>query len=430
MDPRTAQLAQDLEGSTFRWVRRLGKGGMADVHVVEHVEFGTKGVLKLLREELETSADLESRLRTEARLLKSLNHPNLVRVLDFARTGSGRPFLVTELLEGETLGDCLRREKLLSESEAIEIGIEILAGLEAVHAAGIVHRDVKPDNIFLVKNADGTRVVKLLDFGVAKLMTEAAKEVAGSVIPTATGLMIGTPSFMAPEQIRTEQIDARADLYAVGAVLYRMVVGEPPFTGKTQVDILQGHLLEPPLAPYAAAPQPVSKRLSNLILRALEKKRDDRFPSANMMRMSLEVMRPSPAIPWVETARLAPVESKTDRMPAVAAPRTQAVREERREGTTYAQRAKVLVLEAPAKRPVLLPRHTRPLDLPLVAPAAAEDDAPTVIETPRRRSSHDARTANPEVHLRELRRLKLALVCMMLLVLGLIALVLLRGAPR
>ncbi|MFO0617249.1 MAG: serine/threonine-protein kinase [Polyangiaceae bacterium] len=428
MDAHAAALAQDLEGTSFRWVRRLGKGGMGEVHVVEHVEFGTRGVLKLLREEFEASADLESRLRTEARLLKRLDHPNLVRVLDFARTQTGRPFLVTELLEGETLGDRLRREKMLGESEVIDIGVQILAGLEAVHAAGIVHRDVKPDNIILAMSG-GRPIVKLLDFGVAKLLTEAAKEIAGPVIPTVTGLMVGTPSFMSPEQIRTEQIDERADIYAVGAVLYRMVVGEPPFTGKTQVDILQGHLLEAPLAPYSAAPQAVSKRLSNVILRALEKGRDDRFPTANMMRLSLEVLRPAP--PSLKTSKLAPVESKTDRMPAVgAALRKPEARTERREGTTYVQRPEIPKLDATPKRLQLLPRHTRPLELPKVAPRIEEDDAPTVIEPPRTALAEKAALVVPDVHVRELRRLKIALVCMMLLVLGLIVVFIVGGARR
>lgn len=276
-------LVAELEGTPYNFGRRLASGAMGEVLIVEHRDLGQRRVMKLLRSHLAGLEDLATRLRTEARLLTQLVHPNLVQVLDFGRTSLGRPFLVMELLEGETLKEAVRRRGPMPPVEALGVVKQMLEGLAVVHRAGIVHRDVKPDNAFYCFSDTGRRPVKLLDFGVAKVLHEHQRQNLGHVAPTAEGMLVGTPSFLAPEQALGQPVDARADLYAMGCVLFYLLTGRPPFVKPSQLELLQAHALEPAPTPSTTARFRVSDRTDALTLRALAKAPADRYASASAM---------------------------------------------------------------------------------------------------------------------------------------------------
>ena len=290
-----AELAADLSGSAYRFVRKLARGAMGEVIVVEHVDLGERRVMKLLRPHLANLDDLATRLRTEARILTQLDHPNLVRVMDFGRTHAGRPYLVMEELCGRTLKDLVKEAGPCSVDEVVRIGAEILLGLERVHAAQVVHRDLKPDNVFLCDAPPGgVAAVKILDFGIVKVLNDEERARLGHVAPTAEGMLVGTPAYLSPEQAVGQAIDARTDIYALGAILTFLLTGEPPFRRGTQLELLRAHIIDPPDPPSSRAPL-ASKRLVRaldpIVLKALEKKPAARYQSAREMRDALVAAR-------------------------------------------------------------------------------------------------------------------------------------------
>lgn len=302
-----ANLSAELLGTAYGFVRQLAMGGMGEVAIVEHVALGEQRVMKLLRADYAKNTDLTTRLRTEARLLTRLQHENLVRVLDFGFSAKGRPFLVTELLRGEPLSTALKGSTGMPEREALEIARQTLLGLERVHEAGFVHRDLKPDNLFLVKN-EGQTTVKILDFGVARILTPADRAALGQLRPTDEGMIVGTPSYLSPEQALGKPCDARADIYGLACTLYRMLAGAPLFKGETQLDILQAHVLETPTAPSLVASHSISPDVDALVLRGLAKKPEERFQTAREMREAVEAALgwPPPVSAHVRDAAPAP----------------------------------------------------------------------------------------------------------------------------
>jgi tRNA A-37 threonylcarbamoyl transferase component Bud32 len=229
----------------------LGSGGMADVYLGVHPVLGRKAAIKLLRRELLGDSGLRQRFLQEARITDRLRHPNIVEMLDVGQTLDGRLYLVMELLEGMTLASRLDEGKL-DTGEAIAILIQLCAGLRAAHDAGVVHRDLKPDNIFLTHGESGL-CVKILDWGVARDDNSRGRRDADSGLATprltSDGLVVGTPLYIAPEQARGLSADSRSDVYALGVVAYEMFLGAPPFTGGTAVDLMYRHLRETPTAP-------------------------------------------------------------------------------------------------------------------------------------------------------------------------------------
>ncbi len=209
---------EPVPGTRYRVHRLLGVGGMGSVYEVEHMELGKRFVLKALLSDLAMREDLVTRLRNEQRALGRLEHPNIVTVTDAGVTSQNVPFFVMERLEGETLGARIKRVRRLPPLEALRVAEGVLQGLAAAHEIGVVHRDIKPPNIFLVAG----NKPKLLDFGVAKIAD------AGGAI-TARGVAVGTPRYMSPEQASGEPVDGRSDLYAVGLLLFEMIVGHGPF---------------------------------------------------------------------------------------------------------------------------------------------------------------------------------------------------------
>lgn len=267
---------------------------MGEVFEAEHVGLKTRLVVKLLHGRYAGKPDILDRMRVEAQALALLNHPNIVRVVDFGATDDERTFLVMERLYGRTLAKEQKERQSLPALEAIAITREILAGLAAAHDAGMIHRDIKLDNIFLCDpstegrgEARGERLVKLLDFGVIKLLPEgaSAEQLARSpaplAYPTATGFTVGSPRFIAPEQALGTPVDARCDVYAVGMILYILLAGRGPFDhiNATQ-NILQAHIATSPEPPSVFAEAPIPPELEAAVLRALAKRPEERFPTA------------------------------------------------------------------------------------------------------------------------------------------------------
>jgi serine/threonine protein kinase len=235
-----------VSGTRYRVVSLIGAGGMGSVYEVEHQELGKRFVLKALLRHLASREDLAQRLRNEWRALGRLEHPSIVNVTDAGVTDTGVPFYVMERLKGETLASRLRRERRLPLADAVRIAADVLDGLSAAHRIGIVHRDVKPPNIFLVAGKRAT----LLDFGIAKMLDSQASQITGR------GMAVGTPRYMAPEQATGGVVDARTDLYAVGLILFEAAAGSGPFdSARDANELFLAHLTREPPALSSAVPR-------------------------------------------------------------------------------------------------------------------------------------------------------------------------------
>lgn len=271
---------QRLVGGKYRLGRQLGEGAMGAVYEAEHVELGSLVAVKLLGENFAFDEVVAARARREGRAAAAIRHENIVNVLDTG-VDEGIPFLVMELLEGESLGALLRRERTLSPRRAAAVLAEVLSGLAAAHEEGVLHRDLKPDNIFLAHTRGGGDKVKVLDFGVSKLAGDDDDL-------TEAGVALGTPHYMAPEQVaRDPKLDARMDLYAAGVVLYRMLTGQLPFarvTSHDRDDAIRGGKFPPP---RDIAPD-VPEALERIVLRAMATSRADRYQDALAFRADLE----------------------------------------------------------------------------------------------------------------------------------------------
>jgi serine/threonine-protein kinase len=256
-------------------------GGMGSVYEVEHCELGKRFVLKALLRSLADRDDLGVRLRNEWRALGRLEHQNIVSVTDAGVTSTGVPYYVMERLLGETLATRLRREVRLPLVDALRIASEVLEGLSAAHRIGVVHRDVKPPNIFLVTG----RQTKLLDFGIAKVLDPKASQITGR------GITLGTPRYMAPEQATGDPIDARTDLYAAGLLLYEMISGAGPFdTARDANELFLAHVAREPPSLIASFPE-VPLALEQLVKRLLAKRVEERPSDASAVAAELRALR-------------------------------------------------------------------------------------------------------------------------------------------
>ncbi|MBN2192163.1 MAG: protein kinase [Polyangiaceae bacterium] len=284
-----------LSGTRYRLVRTLGQGAMGTVYEAEHVDLGRRVAIKALTAPGSGAAEHTARFRSEARAIAQLRHDNLVTVFDFGVAGDGRPFYVMEYLDGEPLDQRMAREPWLTWLEVVELGVQACRALEVAHAASIVHRDIKPGNLFLTRN--GT--LKLLDFGVAKhTLIEPATTGNGDAIE-----IFGTPEYMAPEQT-LGNADARSDLYALGAVLYELLSGTLPHEAKSAVALFE--------AKRRGDPEPVSRRapergnpkmLDQTIQKALARSPEHRYQSAGALREALEAALDEPRIARIRRRR-------------------------------------------------------------------------------------------------------------------------------
>ncbi len=260
-------------GGRYRIVRGIGAGGMGGVYEATQEGLGRRVAVKVIAQQLAAEPLYLERFRREAMTAAQLGHPNLVTVTDFQHVPGEPPFLVMEMLEGEPLNTRLSRGPM-EPALAVDVTLQILAGLEAAHAQGIVHRDLKPGNVFLVPLPAGRWLVKVLDFGIAKLMDSATFSRL-----TQTGVLVGTPRYAAPEQLKdSKSVDPRTDLYAVGALLYCMLTGRPPYRSSSAqllVDITDKEPTDPRIVVAGLDPGLVA-----VVRRAMAKARDQRFSDA------------------------------------------------------------------------------------------------------------------------------------------------------
>jgi eukaryotic-like serine/threonine-protein kinase len=283
--------AEILAGTPYRVLREIGKGGMGTIFEAEHRALGKRVVVKLLRSEYASEARLVERLKREARILARIESPHIVTVSDLGQTADGAAYIAMERLYGQTLGAELKRRQALPVVEAIHWTRDILAGLSAAHRAGVVHRDIKLDNIFLCDaTAHEPRRIKLLDFGIAKVLKDATSGMDPSRHhPTVPGQLLGSPRWLAPEQARGKPVDRRADIYAVGLLLYTLVAGRGPFSHiRDPIDAIQASLSEEPARPSTYAPQDIPAALDDAILMAIEREPEHRFQSADAFAAALQ----------------------------------------------------------------------------------------------------------------------------------------------
>jgi serine/threonine-protein kinase len=278
-DPRIGRLVS----GRYAIERPLGTGGMATVYRGDEIASGRVVAIKVMHDGLREDESLRERFRREARNASAIAHENVVEVLDAGETEDGHPFLVMELLEGETLRDLMRRGPL-SREDVVELGVQIARGLARAHDLGIVHRDLKPENVFLVAR-EGQRLAKLVDFGIARARGDRRLTEAGTIL--------GTPAYLAPERVRGADSDPAGDLYSLGVLLFEMVTGQLPFHSES----LQGYLFHhletvPPRPSSIVATCPPA--LESLVLRLLAKAKRERPVDAHQVVRELEAMR-SPA---------------------------------------------------------------------------------------------------------------------------------------
>jgi tRNA A-37 threonylcarbamoyl transferase component Bud32 len=267
-----------LLSERYRVLRKLGEGGMAAVYLAEHVVIQKKVALKVLAPELARREELAARFLQEARAASRIGQENVIDISDYGRA-DGLAFFVMEYLEGQDLGALLRTSGAISWPRARAIVVQICRALRAAHALGIIHRDLKPENVFLLEREGRADFVKLLDFGIAKVPGDLGG--ADSPRLTRTGMIFGTPEYMAPEQAEGKPTDHRADLYAVGCVLYHCLTGTAPFHAETFMAMLTKHLVELAEPPSLRRPDlGIPPAVDALVARALEKDRERRFQSA------------------------------------------------------------------------------------------------------------------------------------------------------
>jgi hypothetical protein len=298
------RLSPGIKLGRYEILSVLGAGGMAEVYQARDGQLGRNVAIKVVNESLAGSPELLRRFEQEARIAGSLNHPHIVAVYDFG-THEGAPYVVTELLEGESLRRRLDRGRI-PLATALDWGAQLAQGLAAAHRRGVVHRDVKPDNVFVGPGGQ----VKLLDFGIAKLVEDAHAGPHGLLDPTVapkgdatrTGSVIGTPGYMSPEQVRGEPLDARSDIFSLGAVLHEMLSGQRAFPGAGVVESGYAILNSDPLS----LPATVSPAVGQVVQRCLEKDPERRFQTAADLGFALEVVR-NP------TAQTAPVPRRGSR---------------------------------------------------------------------------------------------------------------------
>ena len=291
-------------GGRYRIDRKLGQGGMGTVHIAEHVHMEKPVAVKILRAELASDETAAARFKREAKGASRIDHENCVAVTDFGRESDGTLYLVMELIEGETLWQIVHDSGAIGARRVGCIGAQIARALVAAHGEGVVHRDLKPENVMVVQREDKKDHVKVLDFGLAKLLEgDDGKSVTAL---TRAGAVFGTPRYMSPEQAEGRPTDHRTDIYSLGIILYEMATGTVPFDDESMVALLSKHVNEAPEPPRQRCPEAgIDPALESIILRCLEKDPDARHDSARDLLEDLSRLRsvaggagsPSPSMP-------------------------------------------------------------------------------------------------------------------------------------
>ena len=281
----------DLSGQTiagrYRVIRRLGEGGMGVVYQAVDERLDKSVALKVLKEDFSKRQDVVARFTQEAKSAARIKHENVLDVTDYGKTETGSYYIAMELLVGTDLADVLQKGEPMTVERATDIAVQICRALSAAHGLGVVHRDMKPENVFLLKSNDGREVVKIVDFGIAQ-MTDSAGENTRKL--TRTGMIFGTPEYMSPEQASGKQIDHRVDVYATGVILYEMFAGRVPFVGDSFMGVLTQHMFEPPPAITELNPNAdVTAEFTAVIFKALAKDPNQRY--ASMAEFSEDLIR-------------------------------------------------------------------------------------------------------------------------------------------
>ena len=298
---------------------RIGAGGMGVVYRASHPLIGKQVAIKVLRPELVSEQQVE-RLLIEARSVNAIRHPGIIDIFGFGKLSDGRPYITMELLQGATLADLIRQQGRLDVGTTVWILDQMLAALGAAHRAGVVHRDLKPGNVFLAGVVEGTRTIKLVDFGIAKLLQSHDGPT------TVDGAILGTPEFMSPEQIRGLPAGPAADLYAVGVIAFQMLTGARPFNGEP-LQVLFAHVEQPPPLPSSRGPG-IPPELDTLILHLLAKDPALRPESAEAVRQALKhiplfqsgLAQPGGQLPEATLTLTSPSESETRTTPSMEVP--------------------------------------------------------------------------------------------------------------
>ncbi|MBX6333518.1 MAG: serine/threonine protein kinase, partial [Gemmatimonadaceae bacterium] len=270
----------DLVGSViadrYHVLRKLGEGGMGQVYLAEHVKMGRKSAIKVMNPSMSHDPDAIGRFNREAANASRISHNNVAAIYDFGETPEGLIYLAMEYIEGEPLTKIMERTGALPPARAADIARQVAEALEAAHELGIVHRDLKPDNIMIATGKDGRDVVKVVDFGIAKAQGGEGQKV------TKTGLVVGTPEYMSPEQLSGDQLDGRSDVYTLGLVTFHMLTGTLPFPSSTIQESMIMRLTDRPrtlaeMRPDATWPAP----LQHVLDRALARRADERYQRAS-----------------------------------------------------------------------------------------------------------------------------------------------------
>jgi hypothetical protein len=260
----------------------LGSGGMCDVYRARHVGMDKPVAVKVLKPALAADPKIAERFEQEARAASRIHHPHAINVTDYGIDKDKTPFIVMELVNGDTLGQTLRATGAFSVERAANVLRQVCGALEAAHAVGVIHRDIKPDNIILAEY-DGSDWVEVVDFGVAKIL----EDVKGQAALTGANIIVGTPRYMSPEQCEEKPVDARSDIYSLGVVLYEMLSGEAPFEGDSSTRLLMAHAAQPP-APLREKRPDLSAEIESVVMKALEKDPERRPQSAGEFAREFE----------------------------------------------------------------------------------------------------------------------------------------------
>jgi serine/threonine-protein kinase len=301
---RSAAQTSDLLGSVvadrYHVIKKLGEGGMGTVYLAEHVKMGRKSALKVMNPGMNSDPDAIARFNREAANASRLSHPNICGIYDFGETPDGLIYLAMEFIEGKALTDLIEADGSLAPARAGSIVHQTADALQIAHDAGIVHRDLKPDNIMVARNRDGSDLVKVVDFGIAKASSSDAQKV------TKTGLVVGTPEYMSPEQLAGDKLDGRSDIYSLALVAFNALTGKLPFPSETAQEAMIMRLTDRPRTLLEMRPDlPWPERLQEVMDRGLARDAEERYQSAAQFgRDFAEAVSAMPSVAMTEGATM------------------------------------------------------------------------------------------------------------------------------
>jgi len=349
LTPQKDELIGQILNDRYKVVEEVGRGGMSAVYKGIHELMDRTVAIKVLLPQLVSDQISIKRFQQEAQAASHLQHPNVITVYDYGFVASGQPYLVMDFLEGESLADIIRRDKQVPVKRMIPIFMQACEALEHAHQKGVIHRDLKSSNIMLIDFEGKKDFVKVVDFGIAKLMPSSGKQ---SQNLTQTGEVFGSPIYMSPEQCMAQSLDARSDIYSMGAMMYESLTGQPPLMGNSIIDTMQMHMSTPPKPFRESRPDlDIPEALERVVLKALAKKPEQRYQSMQELRDAMEgvsklidkekLFGPGPAAKGVRSTRssLAKYQQPAGSKSAAASAPTPRIESNRPQGATGAQMA-------------------------------------------------------------------------------------------